>query len=205
MKKTLHYWTGLLLVVFVAVHLANHLVGLSCAEAHIAFMDAARLVYRNIVVETILLVGVALQMGTGVLLVWQMRPFKGKSMLDRLHIFSGLYLALFLAIHVSAVLGGRFLLHLDTNFYFGAAGLNTFPFLLFFVPYYGLAMLSVFVHIACIHYKKTRRCTTPAAAKRQAFVIGGTGVLLMLLILFAMTNGFHGVEIPAAYGVLVGK
>jgi hypothetical protein len=40
-------------------------------------------------------------------------------------------MALFLIIHVSAVLTGRFILHLDTNFYFGVAGINNFPFSLF--------------------------------------------------------------------------
>jgi len=86
------------------------------------------------------------------------KPFKAIrkkeiSNFDRLQIWTGLYLAIFLVIHVSVVLVGRFILHLDTNFYFGVAGLNSFPFSLFFIlyPLLWTGNYFLFGHIDAVH------------------------------------------------------
>lgn len=52
-----------------------------------------------------------------------------------LQALSGAYLAFFLMVHVGAVLFGRTVLKLDTNFYYAAAGLYVPPFQFFFAPY----------------------------------------------------------------------
>jgi hypothetical protein len=118
---------------------------------------------------------------------------------EKLHVFSGLYLAAFLVIHVSAVLAGRFILSLDTNFYFGAAGLNSFPVNLFFIPYYGFAILSFFGHVAAIHHSKMMNSIGGLSVDRQSYAILILGALVILLILYGMTNGFVGATIPEEY------
>lgn len=156
-----------LLAVFVGVHLTNHLTVLISPATHIAFMKVARLVYRNPIVESVLLTAVFLQIITGLRLVGSIwRIPKGDW--GRLYVVSGLYLAFFLLIHVSAVLLGRYIFHLDTNLYFGAAGLNQFPLLLFFVPYYSLAILAFFAHMAVIHQKKMRRSVSIISVDNKA-------------------------------------
>jgi len=102
-------------------------------------------------------------------------------------------------------MGGRFFLNLDTNFYFGVAGLNTFPFNLFFVPYYGLAILSIFGHIAAIHSQKMKNSIFGWSPKQQANFILIKGIVLTVVIFYGLTNGFSGVEIPQEYNVLIGK
>ncbi|MEJ7740708.1 MAG: hypothetical protein WKF97_25100 [Chitinophagaceae bacterium] len=124
---------------------------------------------------------------------------------EKLHIWTGLYLAIFLVIHVGIVLAGRFLLHLNTNFYFGVAGLNTFPFSLFFVPYYGLAIISFFGHIAAIHSKKMKRTILSLTPDKQAIAILIFGFCLTIVIFYGLTNKFNGVTIPKEYEVLIGK
>ena len=202
--RRLHYLSGFLLAVFVTLHLLNHLSSVFGAGQHIATMTALRPFYRHPIAETLLLGAVLVQIGSGMRLFGQTRQTT-HTFFEKLHRWSGLYLALFFVIHLSAVLGGRLLLHLDTNFYFGVAGLNTFPFNLFFVPYYGLAIGSFFGHLAAVHHKKMCYSVVGLSPMKQAWAILLLGSVLTVVIFYGLTNGFRGVAIPASYGVLIGK
>jgi hypothetical protein len=203
-NKKLHYISGLIITVFVGLHLFNHTLSLLGAERHIEMMNTLRILYRNIFVETILLSAVLVQIVSG-LKLFQINRKIATSNFEKLHVWTGLYLAIFFVIHLSAVLGGRYFLHLDTNFYFGVAGLNTFPFNLFFIPYYGLAILSFFGHIASIHSKKMKQTLLSLTPNSQSISILIFGILLTFLIFYGLTNHFNGVTIPKEYNILIGK
>jgi hypothetical protein len=94
---------------------------------------------------------------------------------------------------------GRVIFHLDTNIYFGAAGINLFPFNLFFIPYYFLSITAIFTHIACIHYKKAGQYLPIKMVKNQSIIIVFTGILLAFLIIMGMTDYFKGLLIPNDY------
>lgn len=202
--QRLHYFAGLLIAVFVFLHLLNHLTALGGPEQHIATMHTLRHVYRNPVVETVLLGAVLGQIVSGLWLFWMSRHTV-VTFYDQIHRWTGLYLALFFLIHLGAVLTGRYVMHLDTNFYFGVAGLNTFPFSLFFIPYYGLAILSFFGHVASIHSKKMQRHVAGLSPTGQANLLLILGWALTVVIFYGLTNRFRGVMIPAEYGVMVGR
>ena len=188
--KKLHYYSGLTLSLFIGVHLLNHLAALISAEAHIQVMDIARFVYRNPIVEALLLVAVASQLVSGISLIFKKEK---KGLFNKLHIASGIYLALFMPLHVTATfyfrsLGG------DTDIYFGAGGLHAYPSILFFLPYYSLAVMSVFTHVGCVHRKKImERNTSQAVASRQARWIMLTGILITTAIMFGMMT----IEMPS--------
>lgn len=202
--KKLHYFSGILITVFTGLHLFNHAWSILGAEAHISLMHTLRVVYRNVFVETVLLVAVLVQVVTGLKLYKQLRK-SAAGFLDKLQVWSGLYLAVFFLFHVGAVMGGRFVLGLDTNYYFGVAGLVTFPFNLFFVPYYLLAVMAFFGHIAAVHGKKMERNVFGFSPRGQSVVILGVGILFAFYLLFALSNGFQGIGIPEAYGLMIGK
>jgi succinate dehydrogenase/fumarate reductase cytochrome b subunit len=186
--RRLHRAVGAVLAVFVAVHVANHLAALAGVEAHIRFMDAARRGYRQPVVEAMLLLCVVLQAASGLRMLWAGRQ-RRRGMLAWLQAGSGAYVALFLAIHVGAVLAGRIAGGLDTNFYFAAAGLHVWPFVLFFVPYYFAAVAALFVHLGC-------------ALRRGRAVVAGfsaVGVVVAGLIVATLMGKIVPVEIPARY------
>jgi len=174
------------------------------ANKHIEVMKALRLFYRNGLAETILLMAVLVQIVSGINLFRKHR-MGAVSNFEKLHLWTGLYLAVFFVIHVGAVLVGRSVLHLDTNFYYGVAGLNTFPFNLFFIPYYGIATVSFFGHIAAIHQKKMKRAVFGWTPQGQAKAILAVGMLLTTLMFYGLTNQLHGVKIPTEYNVLIGK
>jgi len=202
--KRIHFISGVTITLFIGLHLINHLASIFGIEAHIDLMDKLRLVYRNIIVETILLILVVVQIISGIKLFFSKRKLTN-NFYENLQIRTGLYLAFFLIIHVSAVLIGRYILQLDTNFYFGVAGLNTFPFYLFFIPYYGLAILSFFGHIASIHYQKMKKKCLGLSVEQQSKLILVIGIVLTLIIFYGLTNGFTGVVIPENYDIIIGK
>jgi hypothetical protein len=120
--KKIHFISGLTITIFIGLHLFNHIWSILGADKHIEMMNNLRVFYRNIFVETILLLAVLVQIISGLKLFKSNRK-TAANYFDKLHIWSGMYSAVFLIIHLSAVLGGRILLNLDTNFYFGVAGL----------------------------------------------------------------------------------
>lgn len=200
--KKLHYLSGVVITVFVGLHLLNHSYGVLGIEKHISLMEVLRHFYRNMLVESILMLAIISQIYSGLKLFFAKR----KSQLDvfeKLHIWSGIYLSIFFVIHVGAILVGRNILHLDTNFYFGAAGINTFPVNLFFIPYYMLAIMSFFGHIAAIHDSKMKSDVLGLSPRSQSKLIFLVGVIITMLIMSAFTQGFRGMKIPDEYSVLV--
>lgn len=200
----IHYISGLTITIFIGLHLFNHFCSIFGVDKHIEIMNVLRHFYRNIVIETILLLAVFVQIISGLKLFKTNRKTT-TSPFEKLHIWSGLYLAFFFIIHLSAVLGGRLILELDTNFYFGVAGLNSFPLNLFFIPYYGLAILSFFGHVASIHSKKMKSNNLNLTPKQQAKAILIFGAVFTIVLFYGLTNHFQGVTIPKEYNILIGK
>lgn len=200
--KRIHYFSGVTITIFVILHLLNHLYSLVGANAHMELMDSFRVFYRNRMTETILLSAIIIQIISGINVFLKKRKTVS-NFFDKLQIWTGLYLAFFLVIHVGAVLSGRFILNVDTNFYFGVAGLNTFPLNLFFIPYYGLAIVSFFGHISAVHSQKMKSKIIGMEPFQQSYGILIIGIILTLIILYGLTNGFYGVEIPKEYEILI--
>jgi len=202
--KKLHYFSGVTISIFVGAHLFNHFYSLFGASAHIELMDNLRVFYRNSIAETILIIAVTIQILSGVKLFARKRK-TASGFFSKLQIWTGLYLAFFLVVHLTAVFAGRSLLNLDTNFYFGVAGINTFPLNFFFIPYYGFAIISFFGHISAIHSKKMKQSFIGVNPNNQAYGILILGILFTIIIFYGLTNGFNGVEIPKEYHVMIGK
>ncbi len=202
--KRIHYISGITITIFIIIHLFNHLYSLFGVKAHIELMNDLRVIYRNIIAETLLLFAVGIQIISGVKLFLKKRKTVS-DFFDRLQIWTGVYLAIFLLKHLSAVLFGRLILNLDTNFYFGVAGLNTFPLNLFFIPYYGLAIISFFGHISAVHSKKMKTKLLGIEPNKQFYIILISGIILTIVIIYGLTNEFNGVEIPAEYDMITGK
>ena len=202
--RQIHYFSGIIISIFVGFHLFNHFYSIFGTNAHIQLMNDFRIVYRNVIVETTLLIAVAIQIITGTKLFIKKRKTVF-GFFEKLQIWTGLYLAFFLIFHVGVILFGRYYLKLDTNFYFGVAGLNTFPYDLFFIPYYGLAIISFFGHIAAVHSKKMKSKIFEVEPAKQSYAILFFGIILTVVIFYGLTNGFSGIEIPKEYDVLIGK
>ena len=195
--RQLHALSAVVIMVYAAVHIANHLTALAGIQPHIAFMKTARAVYRVQVLELLLLACVAFQVLSGLVLVFR-RWRQRRGLVPWLQAIAGAYLAFFLLVHVSAILFGRGVLHLDTNFYYAAAGFHVPPFQLFFAPYYFLAVVALFTHLACAIY------WWRLAAGRQptglVIAVPATlGVAISMFIVLSLSGVFYPVDIPAEY------
>jgi len=200
--RGLHLVSALVLALFLVLHLGNHIAGLSGQQAHISYMAVARGIYRNALVEPILLALVAWQAVSGLTLVlrgWRMR----RGRVAWLQAISGMYLAFFLLNHVGAVLFGRAVLHLDTDFRFAAAGLHVWPWPLFFAPYYALAVAALGAHLGCAGYWILG--ASHPKARRIALGFGVLlGAALGIAFVMEMAGGIYPVEIPAQYRATYG-
>lgn len=200
--RTLHRSSATLIALFAFAHIANHLAGLAGVATHLAFMESTRLVYRNPVVEIVLLLCVAFQVGSGLTLAlrgWRLR----RGFVPWLQALSGVYLSFFLLVHVSAILSGRVLLNLDTNFYFAAAGFHVPPYPFFFVPYYFLAVVALFGHLGCAAYWQVQH--RPGLTRVLVIAIPtAVAAVVALLIVLLLAGKLQPFEVPAKYKATYG-
>ncbi len=199
-SRKFHRLSACVLAAYILLHLSNHLLAVAGAHAHIAFMEAIRPLYRNAVVEPLLLACVLFQCGSGIWMV--LRGWKKRyGLVAWLQAGSGIYLALFLFFHVGAVLFGRAALKLDTNFYYAAAGFVLMPYELFFAPYYFFAVCALFTHLGCAAYWQVE-ARSPIARRLAIAVPAGIGLLAALLINLALAGVLHPLDIPAKYLII---
>jgi hypothetical protein len=193
-----HRVSAVVLAVFVAAHLLNHVVALWGVAAHLAFMDGARLVYRSPALEPMLLAAVLVQIVTG---IEQVRAGWGtrRGFWQRTQAVSGLYLAFFLANHTFWVLVARFGYGLDSNFYLAATFLTISPLPLLFAPYYALGVFALFAHLACAAHFRIGGRTGDRVG--PAFV--ACGAVLAGVIVAVFMGAFYDIHLPPAYRALV--
>jgi len=104
---------SLILILFIAPHLANHTAGLLSGAAHIEFMKEARQLYRAAIFEPLLLTLIAFQIVSGTLLV-RRRLRSESDFFDSLQTMTGVYVGIYFVAHLTAVLGARYA-GTDTN------------------------------------------------------------------------------------------
>jgi hypothetical protein len=195
--RAYHRTSALIAGGFLLLHMGNHAVGLFGQTAHIAAMGLIRPLYRNAVVEPILLVLLTFQIVSGLAMVikgWRNR----NGLVAWLQALSGLYLAAFLAIHVTSVLAGRWQLGLDTNFNFAAAGFHVAAWPFYFAPYYFFAVAALFTHVGCALYWNlgTGRGSVP---RRTMIAFTAGGAMFALAITLALGGALFPVTIPDRY------
>lgn len=203
-SRKIHFMSGVTISIFVGLHLFNHCLSILSIGKHVEVMTLLRYFYRNIFIETILILAVVTQIYSGLKLFIATRK-SAHEFFEKLHIWTGLYLTIFFTVHLIAVFTGRLILNLDTNIYFGAAGLNSFPINLFFIPYYSLAIFSFFGHISAIHSKKMKHRIFNVSPLGQSKMILFFGIALTIIILYGLTNHFQGIDLPKEYKVLISE
>jgi len=197
MLRTFHLVSAIVLGLFIAIHLANHIAGLFGQAPHVAFMRAVRPLYRSAVVEPLLLALFASQILSGMTMVvrgWRSR----RGGIAWLQAASGIYLAAFVILHALAVLSGRAMLGLDTDFSFAAAGFHVPGWPWYFWPYYTLAIFALLTHVGCAIYWSTLDRYPRLARNVLRMTVTG-GAAMGLLLSAALAGHLYPVDIPARY------
>ena len=195
--KTAHALSGTVIAFFFIFHLMNHLVGIIGVDAHIQLMETLRTVYRNTVVESVLMCALSFQVFSGVKFAfsgWKTR----KGIIPWVQASSGLYLAFFFLNHVGSVMAGRYIMQLDTNYYFAITGIHVAPFQYFFIPYYFIAIVAVFAHMGCGLFWPLHKVSSRLARHLIVFMVV-MGFVCSLLVTMAMSGTFYSIEVPDEY------
>jgi hypothetical protein len=200
--EKLRHFSGIVIASFLFLHLTNHLFALGGPALHITVMNLFRCVYRFFPVEILLVICVIFQVISGVALVFR-KGFLKQPVYVIIQIASGLYLSFFMVYHVCAVMFGRYLWNVNTDFYFAAGVANSYPSKLFFIPYYTLSLVCVFAYIACAHYitgiKKINMVPVNIHTrfrkmyKREAAFIFVMGAMITFLIMISFTGVLYDI------------
>ena len=199
--KKLHRISGILVSVFILAHLFNHSMAWFGIATHQSVMETLRKVYRIPIIEVLLVGAFIFQAISGIKLVLKLRKKPNKTAFDKLKLYSGLALGLFVLNHIGATIGQRLYFNLDTNFYFAARVVVQEPLLYFFIPYYFIGVMAFGIHLASIHREKSRPFIGTKVANLHFGLILSVFFLLSLSLLYIFTGGLYAIKIPEAYDV----
>ena len=140
-----------LVMIFLALHIANHLMFPAGAGTYDAVMKVFRHVYRTDIVQPLVVALFLFQIGTGLFFVWRLTGAPS----DRFRTFqiaSGVYLAFYVLGHMDSVfIFARTYLGIDTGWSFATGaptGLVKDPWNIRLVPHYWLGVFFVLAHLA---------------------------------------------------------
>ncbi|MEM6316685.1 MAG: hypothetical protein AAF960_03390 [Bacteroidota bacterium] len=197
--KRLHRLTGIFTAIFVVAHLFNHTAAWFGIETHQQVLYALRLVYRQPLIEIVLISSFLFQIASGLRLAYQLWQKVDKTTLDKVQLTSGVLLSLFLLQHISATLGQRWYFGLDTNFYFAAGVVLEKPLLYYFIPYYFVGVVAFGGHLASVHRKKMAPIVGNQSAQIHFYSILAIFIFVALLILYVFTGNHFAILIPDEY------
>ncbi len=143
MLKQLQAGTGVVVAIFVALHLTNTALAALGPAVYNSVQEALRAVYQFAPIEALLFAALAVHMGVGVLRIIK-EPKRTLSRRARLHRYAGFFLLVFIFGHVLAVRGSSWFYDVYPGFEGLAFSISAVP--VYFYPYYFLLGLTGFYH-----------------------------------------------------------
>lgn len=192
--KSLHRISGIIIAIFAAAHLFNHAMAWYGIETHRDIMEALRNIYRQPVVETVLLLCFGFQVYSGIKQAVTLRKVPHLSLNDRLQMYAGWAFAFFIVQHIGAVVGQRLYFGTNTDFYFAARVVLEGPFKYYFVPYYFLGIMALGIHVAATHRKKIAGKVGEKQATFHGLVITALAFFTAILILYVFMGGRYEIR-----------
>jgi len=140
-----------LVMIFLTLHIANHLMFPVGEGTYNSVMKVFRHVYRNDILQPLVVALFLFQVGTGLFFVWRLTAAPS----DRFRTFqiaSGIYLAVYVLGHMDSVfIFARTYLGIDTGWSFATGaptGLVKDPWNIRLVPHYWLGVFFILAHLA---------------------------------------------------------
>ena len=179
-----------ILLLFVGPHIGNHLAGFWSGSVHTAIMNAARHVYRDDIVQPILLALIGFQVLSGIVLVrWKMRM--PSDIFGTVQTMCGAYIGVYFLAHMTAVFAARHA-EIDTNWAWLTRpndSLLASLFKLRLIAHYWVGPIAIVAHVACgLRAALLRHDVSTATANRLALALITLGVVASSLIIAALLN-----------------
>jgi hypothetical protein len=179
-----------ILLLFVGPHILNHLTGFWNGPVHIEVMKAVRHVYRDDIVQPILLALIGFQILSGTALV-QRRMRMPSDFLGTVQTMSGVYVGVYFLAHMTAVFAARYA-GTDTNWNWLTRPNNSMLVSLSnlrLIAHYWVGPIAIVTHVACgLRMVLLQRDISSATANRLALALITLGVVVSSVILVALLN-----------------
>ena len=179
-----------ILLLFVGPHIGNHLAGFWSGPVHIAIMTTVRRVYRDDIVQPILLALIGFQILSGIVLVRRRMRTPG-DIFGTVQTMCGAYVGVYFLAHMTAVFAARHA-DVDTNWIWltrpnGSLLVSLFK--LRVIAHYWVGPIAIVAHVACgLRWALLQRDISPSAINRIAWVIIVLGAVASSIILLALLN-----------------
>jgi hypothetical protein len=192
--RHIHASSAIILATFAVAHVFNHSLAIISLETNRAVLNVLRLAYRQNIAQAILIAAVAVQVFTGLTMVWKYY-LRRATPLRNLQLISGMYLAVFLVSHLVTVFTTR-TSGIDTDFVWAShapGGLLASLSSVSLLPRYSLAVLAVFVHLACQARWNLSRLISESAARTVSYSVMALGAATTFVVALAAC-GVHLVK-----------
>ncbi len=180
-----------ILLLFVGPHLVNHVAGFWNGPIHIEIMTAVRRVYRDDIVQPMLLALIGFQILSGAVLLLRRRMRMPSDLLGTVQTMTGVYVAIYFLAHVTAVFAARYA-GTDTNWSWLTRPNNSMLVSLSnlrLIAHYWVGPVAIVAHVACgLRMVLLQRDVSPAVADRIALALITVGVVVSSVILLALLN-----------------
>jgi hypothetical protein len=191
-----------IVLLFLAMHLSNHLAGLLSEAVHRHLMDIFRLVYRAHVVEPIIVLLFLFQVVSGLMLL-RAHAARAADFFRSLQIASGAYLVFFILGHMNSVfIYARRVARIETDWDFATgapAGMLHDAWNIRLLPHYYLGVLFVLAHLVL-----GARIVALAHGVRHATanMLARVGIVLSAMVALLLLLGMCGVHLGTGNGIV---
>jgi hypothetical protein len=179
-----------ILLLFVGPHIGNHLAGFWNGSVHIEIMNAARHVYRDDIVQPILLALIGFQILSGTALV-RRRMRMPSDILGTVQTMCGVYIGVYFLAHMTAVFAARHA-GIDTNWTWLTRQNNSMIGSLSnlrLIAHYWMGPIAIVAHVACgLRMVLLQHDISPAMANRLALALITAGAVASSVIMVALLN-----------------
>jgi hypothetical protein len=193
--RILHGVAAAVILLYVAFHLTNHLLGLFGPELHARVMQMGRKVYRQPLIEPVLVGLLLFQVASGLRMAWRWSA-SALSLPRAIQLGSGAYLAAFILAHMnSAFISARAVHGIDTNWAWASGapdGLLLDAWNIRLVPHYALGVFFVIAHLFCgLRAVLLAHQANPVTVAR----IWGSGLVLAAIVSAAIIAALCGFRV----------
>jgi hypothetical protein len=179
-----------ILLLFVGPHIGNHLAGFWSGSVHTEIMNVARRLYRDDIIQPILLTLIGFQIMSGVVLV-RRKMRMPSDFFGTVQTMCGAYIGVYLLAHMTAVFAARYA-GVDTNWAWLTrpndimlSSLSN----LRLVAHYWVGPIAIVAHVACgLRAILLQHHVSTATANRLVPALITLGVVASSLIMIALLN-----------------
>ena len=179
-----------IVLLFVGPHIGNHVSGFWSGSVHIEIMNVVRRVYRDDIVQPMLLALIGFQILSGTALV-RRRMRMPSDFLGTVQTMCGVYIGVYFLAHMTAVFAARHA-DIDTNWTWLTRPNDSMLVSLSslrLIAHYWVGPIAIVAHVACgLRMVLLQRDVSPAMANRLALALIAAGVVVSSVILAALLN-----------------